>query len=106
MASGSLSGRVVIAGGSGFVGISLATHLANAGATVVVVSRNAPRVSGPWRHVVWDGRTLGDWRLELDGAIGLVNLAGRSVDCVKTPDHQDEILRSRVEATRVRRISS
>jgi uncharacterized protein (TIGR01777 family) len=31
----------------------------------------------------------------------LVNLVGRSVDCVKTPDHQDEILRSRLEATRV-----
>jgi uncharacterized protein (TIGR01777 family) len=30
----------------------------------------------------------------------LINLAGRSVDCMKTPDHQDEILRSRVEATR------
>jgi hypothetical protein len=44
---------------------------------------------------------LGDWRQELDGAIGLVNLVGRSVDCIKTPDHQDEILRSRVEATRV-----
>jgi uncharacterized protein len=26
---------------------------------------------------------------------------GRSVDCIKTPDHLDEILRSRVEATRV-----
>ncbi len=30
-----------------------------------------------------------------------MNLTGRSVDCIKTPDHQDEILRSRVEATRV-----
>jgi uncharacterized protein (TIGR01777 family) len=30
-----------------------------------------------------------------------VNLTGRSVDCVKTPDHQDEILRSRVESTAV-----
>ena len=29
------------------------------------------------------------------------NLVGRSVDCIKTPDHQDEILRSRLEATRV-----
>jgi uncharacterized protein (TIGR01777 family) len=37
----------------------------------------------------------------LDGAAGLVNLVGRSVDCIKTPDHQDEILRSRVEATRI-----
>jgi len=31
----------------------------------------------------------------------LVNLVGRSVDCVKTPDHCDEILRSRVESTLV-----
>ena len=30
-----------------------------------------------------------------------MNLVGRSVDCIDTPDHQDEILRSRVEATHV-----
>lgn len=36
----------------------------------------------------------------LDGASGLVNLVGRSVDGVKTPENQDETLRSRVEATR------
>ncbi len=94
-------GRVVIAGGSGFVGISLATHLAAAGHSVVLLSRHPPKVSGPWAHVVWDGRSLGDWRCVLAGASGLVNLTGRSVDCIKTPDHRDEILRSRVEATRV-----
>jgi uncharacterized protein (TIGR01777 family) len=95
------SGPIVIAGGSGFLGLSLATHLANAGLSVVVLSRHRPQISGPWRHVVWDARTLGDWRRELDGASGLVNLVGRSVDCVKTPEHCDEILRSRTEATRV-----
>lgn len=94
-------GPIVIAGGSGFLGVSLATHLAQAGREVVVLSRWAPKVGGPWRHVGWDARTLGDWKRELDGASGLVNLVGRSVDCIKTPDHQDEILRSRVEATRV-----
>jgi uncharacterized protein (TIGR01777 family) len=51
--------------------------------------------------VSWDARSLGEWSRELDGADGMVNLAGRSVDCIKTPDHRDEILRSRVEATRV-----
>jgi uncharacterized protein len=95
------SGRVVIAGGSGFLGVSLATHLAAAGTAVVILSRHAPKVAGPWRHTGWDARTLGAWRRELDGARGVVNLVGRSVDCIKTPDHQDEILRSRVEATRV-----
>ena len=91
----------MIAGGSGFLGLSLAQHLSSRGASVVIVSRNAPRVAGPWSHLSWDARTLGEWKRGLDGAAGLINLAGRSVDCMKTPDHQDEILRSRVEATRV-----
>src|SRR3981081_279080 len=95
------SGPIVIAGGSGFLGVSLATHLATCGKSIVLLSRRPPKPSGPWRHVCWDARTLGEWRRELDGAAGLVNLVGRSVDCIKTPDHQDEILRSRLEATRV-----
>ncbi len=94
-------GPIVIAGGSGFIGTSLATHLTDAGVPVVVLSRGAPKIERPWRRVAWDARTLGDWKDELDGAAGLVNLVGRTVDCVKTPDHRDEILRSRVEATRV-----
>lgn len=94
-------GRVLIAGGSGFLGVSLATHLASTGGSVVILSRHAPRVAGPWQHVQWDARTLGPWIRELEGAAALVNLVGRTVDCIKTPDHQDEILRSRVEATRV-----
>jgi len=93
--------RVVIAGGSGFLGISLAHHLHENSFKVVLLSRSTPQVDGPWKHMAWDARTLGKWKGCLDGAYGLVNLAGRSVDCIKTPDHQDEILRSRVESTRV-----
>jgi uncharacterized protein (TIGR01777 family) len=93
--------KIVIAGGSGFLGVSLAFHLADRGVEVVMLSRHAPRVTGPWRHRTWDGRTLESWREELNGADGLVNLAGRNVNCIKTPDHRDEILRSRVESTRV-----
>jgi uncharacterized protein (TIGR01777 family) len=93
--------KIVIAGGSGFLGLNLARHLAAAGHEVVIVSRGAPKPDSRWRHSEWDGRTLGAWAKTLDGANALVNLAGRTVDCVKTPDHCDEILRSRVESTRV-----
>lgn len=99
MTNGTIAGPIVIAGGSGFLGVSLAMHLEAAGHAVVILSRNAPKVPGRWRHVPWDARTSGDWCRELDGAGGLVNLVGRSVDCIKSPDHQDEILRSRVEST-------
>jgi uncharacterized protein len=96
-----MNGPIVIAGGSGFLGVSLAHHLAGLGRSVVILSRSAPKVASPWTHVPWDARSLGDWSRCLEGAAGLVNLVGRTVDCIKTPDHQDEILRSRVEATRV-----
>ena len=92
---------VVIAGGSGFLGVSLACHLIESNFKVTLLSRNRPRATGQWDFVEWDARTLGGWRSVLDGADAVVNLVGRSVDCVKTPDHCDEILRSRVEATRV-----
>ena len=94
-------GRVVIAGGTGFIGTNLAGHLADLGCEVVLLSRHVPEAPGPWEHAVWDGRTVGDWAKHLEGAAAVVNLAGRTVDCIKTPDHCDEILRSRVEATLV-----
>jgi hypothetical protein len=92
------SSKIVIAGGSGFVGTLLARHLIAAGHAVIVLSRSPPKVAG-CEHVPWDARTLGDWKSVLNGAAGLVNLVGRSVDCIKTPEHQDEILRSRIEST-------
>lgn len=91
---------IVIAGGSGFLGRSAARHFAALGHRVIIVSRSAPREPGPWHHTAWDGRSLGAWAACLDGAAAVINLAGRTVDCVKTPDHCDEILRSRVESTR------
>lgn len=96
----SLAGkRIVVAGGSGFLGTSLADHLASQGAAVTVLSRRSAPARGGIETVPWDGRSVGEWRRTLEGACGLVNLTGRSVNCVKTPDHRDEILRSRVEST-------
>lgn len=93
--------RVVIAGGSGFLGRALAAHLAARGDEAVILSRTAPRGHVNATHVPWDARTLGPWQSHIDGADAIVNLTGRSVDCIKTPDHCDEILRSRVESTLV-----
>ena len=93
--------RVVIAGGTGFLGRNLAAHLTDSGWHVLVLSRNAPADAIRWHHAPWDARTPGEWVRYLDGADAVVNLVGRTVDGVKTPDHCDEILRSRVESTTV-----
>ena len=90
--------KIVIPGGSGHVGTLLARALASRGEDVVVLSRE-PR-SAPWRVARWDGRTVGEWADELDGADVVINLAGRSVNCRYTPAHRAEIMDSRVESTR------
>jgi hypothetical protein len=95
------NGHIVITGGSGFLGINLARALLAANYTVAIISRSAPKDDGDWTFARWDGRSLGDWVHQLDGAAALVNLAGRSVDCIKTPDNVDEIVRSRVESTQI-----
>lgn len=94
-------GKIVIAGGTGFLGLNLARYLVERGCEVILISRRPPPDKGDWTHAPWDARHLGEWSSHLDGAAALVNLAGRTVDCIKTPDHCDEILRSRVEATEV-----
>ncbi len=93
--------RIVIAGGSGFLGLSMAEHFTKLNAEVTILSRSKPKLLPGCSHHSWDGRTLDDWLGVIDDADAIVNLSGRSVNCIKTPDHQDEILRSRIESTRV-----
>lgn len=95
------SGRIVIAGGTGYLGLNLARYLSGFGCEVILLGRHQPANISHGRHVPWDARTLGEWVAVLEGAVALVNLTGRTVDCVKTPDRCDEILRSRVESTAV-----
>jgi len=91
--------RIVISGGSGQVGTILARAFHRDGYDAVVLSRR-PHIR-PWRVVEWDGATLGDWQREIDGADVVVNLAGRSVNCRYNVSNRQEILRSRVDSTRV-----
>ena len=94
--------KVVIAGGTGQVGGVLRRSLGAAGHEVVVLSRHpgVPLEPGV-RHVGWDGRTLGDWAGEVDGADAVVNLAGRSVSCRYTDANLRQMMSSRVDSARV-----
>jgi uncharacterized protein (TIGR01777 family) len=91
-------GRVVLAGGSGFLGRALAEAFERAGYEPVVLTRRVRQRGSRVRQVVWDGRTVGAWARELEGAAAVVNLAGRSVDCRHTPEHRREIVESRVDS--------
>lgn len=108
--------KVVIAGGTGFLGRPLAEALAGgdprsspaAGSSggspdVVILSRrSAPSAEAGRRFVPWtpDGNT-GPWVTEIDGAAAVVNLAGESIAGGRwTTARKRDILDSRVLATR------
>jgi uncharacterized protein (TIGR01777 family) len=93
--------KVVIAGGSGFLGSALARNFHENGIDVVVLSRH-PKLL-PWRVVEWDGHSLDTWACEINGADVVINLAGRSVNCRYNERNRQEILRSRLDSTRVLR---
>jgi uncharacterized protein (TIGR01777 family) len=95
-----LGGHVILAGGSGFLGQSLATNLRSKGSDVVILGR-APSSSSWTRHAQWDGRTIGEWAGLLEGAHAIVNLTGRSINCRHTPQNRQEIIESRVNSVRV-----
>ena len=90
--------RVVLAGGSGFLGSALRARLQRDGHTTAVLTRS-PR--GP-DDIAWtpDG-TAGPWRTSLDGADALINLAGEGIGDRRWNDARKRALRdSRVLPTR------
>ena len=97
------SQRVVIAGGTGFLGQLLARSLSADRYEVVLLSRGKPNpsVEIAGRFVEWDAHSIACWTSELEGAKALINLTGRSIDCRHTQANRKEILESRIQSTRV-----
>jgi uncharacterized protein (TIGR01777 family) len=95
---GTKSKRIVLAGGSGVLGNLLARALSGKGYEMIVLTRS-PR--GRAGHVEWDARTLGAWKQELEGALAVINLTGRSVNCRYNAANRRAIIESRVLSTRV-----
>ncbi len=94
-----MKGCVVIAGGTGFIGRTLAPFFLAHGYEVIVLTRGPSR-EGVIRHVNWDGTSVGRWVAALEGARALVNLSGRSINCRHTPRRRRDIIASRVDSIR------
>src|SRR6185295_4488727 len=56
--------RIILAGGSGFLGGLLARHFSQSDFEVVVLTRSPLPDGAAHRHAVWDGCTLSGWARE------------------------------------------
>ncbi|MET3937399.1 uncharacterized protein (TIGR01777 family) [Paenibacillus sp. PvP094] len=84
--------KVILAGGTGFVGQDFAQRFKKLGYEVLIISRQPG-------HIAWEDSD--GIRQALEGAEMLINLAGKSVNCRYTDENRRIILESRTSTTRI-----
>jgi len=106
--------KIVIAGGSGFIGQEL-TNYFGVDNEIIILTRElqhhktnafgenhvSSEVLKNTRYVKWDGKTTGAWVNELNGAAVLINLAGKTVNCRYNEKNKKEIFDSRTETVKI-----
>lgn len=105
--------KIVIAGGTGFIGQALAEYFGSNN-TIVILTRGLLHsvnnafgndvlhddIKKNLRIVQWDGKNAGEWCKEIEGAEIVINLCGKSVNCRYTKKNMQEIFDSRTNATK------
>jgi uncharacterized protein (TIGR01777 family) len=96
--------KLVITGASGSVGTELAAQLARRHHTLVLLSRNPPaHPGGPGiEWLTWKPSLPGNWQSVLEGADGVVHLAGEPIAAKRwTESRKERLWVSRVDTTRM-----
>jgi hypothetical protein len=95
--------NLVITGASGFLGSNLAAHLARQFHTLKLMSRNPPlgQTAPKTEWLAWKPGVGGPWEQAIDGADGIVNLAGEPIAGRRWSAAQKQQLRaSRINSTK------
>lgn len=75
--------KIIIAGGSGFLGKSLIQYWSNKNYEIIVLTRKSPeKIKSPppgISFVTWDPTTTGDWVNQLENSDVIINLVGKSL---------------------------
>lgn len=94
--------KIVLAGGSGYLGQVLAAFYKDKVSDTVILSRKQTKHNpANCRTVLWDAESRGDWEKELENAEMVINLCGKNVNCRYTEKAKAEIFRSRLVPTKL-----
>ncbi|HSN04247.1 MAG TPA: TIGR01777 family oxidoreductase [Nitrospira sp.] len=98
--------RIVVTGGTGFIGRPLCVSLCQEGHTVTLLTRRPAEAQQSFGAAVaaveWNGRETGSWEQALEGADAVINLAGAPLaDARWTTARKRLLTDSRVLATRL-----
>lgn len=91
--------KVLIAGGSGSLGLAIANSLQLQGHVVFILTRSH-KPNFPYEQLLWDGKSLSSNAKEIFKGSILINLAGELVDRVPTQKNIELLTSSRADPTR------
>jgi len=105
--------KIILAGGTGFIGQEICNHFGMDN-TIIVLTRQLPKektnafgennisaaVKENIRFVKWDGINPGEWMKEFNQADIVINLAGKTVNCLYTKKNKQQIFDSRTSSTK------
>jgi uncharacterized protein (TIGR01777 family) len=105
--------KIVIAGGTGFIGQELIKYFATNNELVLLTRNIQGATNNSFRKfqvtnntlnniqvVPWNGKDVGTWAEKLNGCDIVINLTGKSVNCRYTPKNKQEIFDSRTNTTK------
>ncbi len=95
--------KLIVAGGTGFIGSTLCNRLLERGHSITVLTRrpSPPTISANKKWLTWNPPARGPWEQAIDGADGVINLAGEPIAAKRWTQAQKERIRSsRVNTTR------
>lgn len=93
--------KIVIAGGTGYLGNVLVQYFMSLGYECVVLTRQALKSFEGVRYIQWNAKKLGNWTEELENTEALINLTGKSVNCRYNAQNRLDIFNSRQLSTLV-----
>lgn len=94
--------KIIIAGATGFIGAVLVERLSHQGHSLRLLSRKLPRANSKasQQWLVWQPGKSGEWEQSIDGADGVINLAGEPIAAKRWSKAQKVKLRSsRIDST-------
>lgn len=95
--------KIILTGGTGFIGTPLRQRLLEKGYEVLLLTRNPASIPSQKGLTVaaWDGKTVRDESVRLQGVDAVINLAGEPIATKRwTQKQKEKILSSRIDATR------
>lgn len=91
-----MNGKIIIAGGTGYIGTYWSNYFKSLGYNLIIITRGESFINNKVKFINWND----SWQKEINEETIIINLAGKSINCLFTDKNKKLLLNSRIDATK------